>query len=368
VRSRRRTVVADDPAPGESALDGASPASAVCTRAPEGGAPSLSFPEERRYSTAAFSTACRAGDRPLTSHVVPAPSPVARLSPPGFRRTSTEGPRTRTASLAPSSKCATYHGPGRLPSTGAQRGRFRGFRGWRARHRTDRLCHRSPASDALSPPELSRGGARPKVESAGSSPVVAMGRAPPVDFCNRVRSASNDRRIARTSPTTPAVARVRSVSSCRRPFDPGTDVASGRRPFRVAANRDVTGQGPMASFRSSNRLLPARSLAEGALPQPDRPGHLLSQARDDAGWSGRRPGASRGCHRVLARRSVASAAVRLRGPPLAFPREGERDPPHPRCLPSSVHPQRGLVRRPQPVPSLWTREPAPFPSSSPLQP
>jgi hypothetical protein len=227
VRSRRRTVVADDPAPGESALDGASPASAVCTRAPEGGAPSLSFPEERRYSTAAFSTACRAGDRPLTSHVVPAPSPVARLSPPGFRRTSTEGPRTRTASLAPSSKCATYHGPGRLPSTGAQRGRFRGFRGWRARHRADRLCHRSPASDALSPPELSRGGARPKVESAGSSPVVAMGRAPPVDFCNRVRSASTT--VESSEPRPP-----RSRSPARAAFLRASSLSTRARMWRVA--------------------------------------------------------------------------------------------------------------------------------------
>jgi hypothetical protein len=34
--------------------------------------------------------------------------------------------------------------------------------------------------------------------------------------------------------------------------------------------------------------LPARSLAAGALPQPDRLGHLLSRARGDAGWIGRR--------------------------------------------------------------------------------
>jgi hypothetical protein len=96
VRSRRQTAVADDPAPGERALDGASPASAVCTRAPGGGAPSFSFPEERRYSTAAFSTACRAGDRPLTSPVAPALRPL-----PGCRRPAFAGRRPKEQEPGP---------------------------------------------------------------------------------------------------------------------------------------------------------------------------------------------------------------------------------------------------------------------------
>jgi hypothetical protein len=40
------------------------------------------------------------------------------------------------------------------------------------------------------------------------------------------------------------------------------------------------------------------------------------------------------------------------GPPPAFPREGERVPPRPRCLPSPDNPCRGSPRPPQAVPSL----------------
>lgn len=204
MRSRRQTAVADDPAPGESALDGAYPASAVCTRAPGGGAPSFSFPEERRYSTAAFSTACRAGDRPLTSPVALALRPLPGCRRPAFtgRRPKEQEPGPLPSRPRQSARLATaqdaFHR--QVPS-----GTLSQFRGLRARHRADRLCHRSPASDALSPPELSRGGARPKVESAGSSPVVAMGRAPPVDFCNRVRSASTT-----VEPSEPRPPRLRS--------------------------------------------------------------------------------------------------------------------------------------------------------------
>lgn len=50
-----------------------------------------------------------------------------------------------------------------------------------------RFCHRGPASDALSLLQmLSHGGARPFDGSAGSSPAGAKGRAPLVDFCNRI--------------------------------------------------------------------------------------------------------------------------------------------------------------------------------------
>jgi hypothetical protein len=55
---------------------------------------------------------------------------------------------------------------------------------------------------------------------------------------------------------------------------------------------------------------------------------------------------------------VVSLGCRFRGPAgtgphPAFPREGERVPPHPRCLPSPVSPCRGSPRPPQAVPSLW---------------
>jgi hypothetical protein len=48
------------------------------------------------------------------------------------------------------------------------------------------------------------------------------------------------------------------------------------------------------------------------------------------------------------------------GPPLAHPREGERDPLHPRCLPSSDSPCRGSPRPPQAVPSLWSGDAGAF--------
>jgi hypothetical protein len=72
-----------------------------------------------------------------------------------------------------------------------------------------------------------------------------------------------------------------------------------------AASREFTGQRPRSRcFRPTlPRLLPSRSLATGALPQPDRLGHLLSQARDVAGW------------RLLHRRTAFSASPCLRACP-----------------------------------------------------
>lgn len=80
----------DDPTPGGDAFDGAPPASAASTRAPEGRAP----PKGGGYLAAAFSTAHQAGDRPLTLCRAP------RSSVSGFARS------TRIAFAAPSSKRA----------------------------------------------------------------------------------------------------------------------------------------------------------------------------------------------------------------------------------------------------------------------
>ena len=70
-------------------------------------------------------------------------------------------------------------------------------------------------------------------------------------------------------------------------------VPDRRLPFRAparwsAASREFTGQGQEARVRVAPHCLvrlPLRSLATGALPQPDRPGHLLSRTRGVAGWS-----------------------------------------------------------------------------------
>ena len=75
-----------------------------------------------------------------------------------------------------------------------------------------RLCHRDPASGASSPPAmLSHRVARPNTWSADSSSAGAKGRAPLVDFCNRIdlRARPFERTI-RTPRTASAVAHRRS--------------------------------------------------------------------------------------------------------------------------------------------------------------
>jgi hypothetical protein len=127
-----------------------------------------------------------------------------------------------------------------------------------------------------------------------------------------------------------------------------------------AANREFTGQGREARWRVAPHCLvrlSLRSLATRALPQPDRPGHLLSQTRGAAGW------------RFLLRRghrfsmpsltSLPDARrfrdMRLSGPPHTLLREEPRAPLHPRCLPSSDESRPGLCcPLPQSVPSLWS--------------
>ena len=104
-----------------------------------------------------------------------------------------------------------------------------------------------------------------------------------------------------------------------------------------------------------------------ASPQPDRLGHLLSPPVSSAGWSCLRRGSalwgalSRACLTGAPKRSASPGVAAFAGPfgtgpPHAFPREGERAPLHPRCLPSLDNPCRGSPRRPQAVPSLWSNE------------
>lgn len=104
--------------------------------------------------------------------------------------------------------------------------------------------------------------------------LIARGRedrTPLVEFCNRERSASTARAIERTLHTAPGSP---PRAAC----------------LQVAAPLSRRSQprfhGPGAGGRLSKRrcrLLPARSLAEEAYPQPDQLEHLLSQARFSAG-------------------------------------------------------------------------------------
>jgi hypothetical protein len=169
--------------------------------------------------------------------------------------------------------------------------------------------------------------------------------------------------------TSPAVARQRSHARDR---DLSIAVLScgWQRFFRSAASRDVTGQGPRRGQLASTRHLPPRSLAARASPQPDRLGHLLSPLVTIASWSRLHRGRD-SLEYPLSRARLTGSLSRSRlpgrlsptsrkGPPHVYPREGERAPPHPRCLPSPDNPCRGSPRLPQTVPSLWTSGAAPL--------
>lgn len=130
-----------------------------------------------------------------------------------------------------------------------------------------------------------------------------------------------------------------------------------RGPLRFHSRGQPRGHGPGASIRGFHgleaRLLPSRSLAVEASPQPDRLGHLVSQARLDRRLECRRRGMPPSWRPVTSspdeRRSRAAvsagpaAAVRRTGPPPALSREGQRVQPHPRCLPSPDLPLSGLA-------------------------
>jgi len=139
--------------------------------------------------------------------------------------------------------------------------------------------------------------------------------------------------------------------------------------------------GPGASPRSAclGSAPPVAIARARASPQPIRLGHLLSPLAASAGWSCLRrgdllpepPGTSAPsfdlalssaiyASRVPGPLPCGRGSVAETGPPHAHPREGERDPLHPRCLPSSDSPCRGSPRPPQAVPSLWSGEAGAF--------
>lgn len=173
---------------GGPALDGACPASALLARGrpPGGGTPGAAFatsPSRRLFRPRARSCEGASGD------------PCRAPRPPGRSRASfgapapppprpRQGVRRRTARSA----------FGRQVLLEA---RSRGPRG--TRHRSRRLAAGDPASGAASPrPSFRSVGLDPSWGSASSSPAGREGHAPPVDFCRRVRSRSNDHRNVQT--------------------------------------------------------------------------------------------------------------------------------------------------------------------------
>jgi len=220
-----------------------------------------------------------------------------------------------------------------------------------------RLCHRDSASGAHSPlVMLSHREARP---SRVIRRLFARGRDGPRAACrllqpNRTTSTDNGtfepRAPHRWSPTGTAL--------------PADGYAGPSRACTLSSTSSLErgqSRGHGSGARGRGRLcpaclghLPSRSLATGTLPQPDRLGHLLSQARGAAGWRPCFAGASfPSALDEPARRAPAFARARLSdvdrlaagrhplGPPFTPLREELRNRPHPRCLPSSDGPVRG---------------------------
>lgn len=127
---------------------------------------------------------------------------------------------------------------------------------------------------------LSRRQARPLLVIHALFARGERGRTPPVDFCNRCDPRARPRPPELRS-TTPAVARWCSFALGAHHLAAMCRAADGRAHLRERASRDFTGQGPFGDPKVSRWLLPPRSLAVEALPQPDRLGHPLSHAGDD---------------------------------------------------------------------------------------
>jgi hypothetical protein len=136
-------------------------------------------------------------------------------------------------------------------------------------------------------------------------------------------------------PRSPACETYTSTAlSDLRSFEPGDP------PLARPISRGFTGQG-REPHRGST-LLPRRSLAVGALPRPNPPGHLMSPTRGDADLESLRRRRETPFSSQPGRRRLRDD--HLLGPPLVPPREEERDTPHPRCLPSENFPRRGATR------------------------
>jgi hypothetical protein len=167
--------------------------------------------------------------------------------------------------------------------------------------------------------------------------MVAEGRAPLVDFCNRYDPRAQLRN--RPNPAHHARGRPRAqLSSFHVPR-----VVKRSAGGRASRHSQPRFHGPEACEGCSptRGFPPPRSLAVEASPQPDRPGHLLSRARGDAGRSCLHHRSARIEHSVTRPPASPACAGPAPGPPHAISREGDLDPPHPRCLPSPDHPVRG---------------------------
>jgi hypothetical protein len=205
------------------------------------------------------------------------------------------------------------------------------------RHRSRGFATDDPASDALSPSERSRvGGLDPS-----SVPRTLRSRARRATRRLSTSAIDTVREHNHESPNS-AEPRQQSPADAADFHGPDLSIATlncgWQRLLRDAASQDFTGQGPCP--RQLPRCLGTsrhdRSRRE-LRPNPmDLDTSCRCSLRAQAGdaCAARTPvGAP-----ITSSPSNTAEAVCLVEPPHAIPREGERDPPHPRCLPSPNEP------------------------------
>jgi hypothetical protein len=306
---RRRTRLSARSTPGGGALDGALPTSAGPFTAP--------FRVQAQNLgrlAAAFSTACEGEGRPLTfPFALPRELCLAEIagalgSLPLPVRQREQLPRPGTPSIVRCRTGALSHDPFNPPPS-------RGF------------ATGEPASDALSLLVALARGARP--EGRWLFAKDPLGQTPPDDFCNRDDPRARLRH--RPNPAHPTRSRphvqLSALSAFRREWPAGgwprllrdepTEISRprGRRVLRL-------------------RFRP-RSLVAELYPNPFG-SDTSCRGAVARGLEDPRDRASLDAPLRLRRRCFRRSPVQ--GPPLASPREGNRDTPHPRCLPSTDAP------------------------------
>lgn len=263
-------------------------------------------------------------------------------------------------SPTPLVKEVRLHCPERLPSTDCPQGPLSRSRFAGTRHRYLGFAAFDPASDALSPPRCSRA---EWLDPTPSPKLFASGRVTgptsPVDFCNQLRSPSTTDGLSEPRAPRPRSPASEAVFRTAPPRGKSGRSAGGRAAMGTA-NRDVTGQGPVRS--SVSALLGLGSFRRDRSRRklcPNPIGSNTSCREYVATSAGVTAAAGPSMYRGPLTNSpgnVPRGGACLVGPRLAFPREGERDRPHPRCLPSSDHPVRGASVVPSLSPGcgLWT--------------
>jgi hypothetical protein len=273
--------------------------------------------------TAAFSTARPAGDRPLTLPFALRPRPWH--SPAAAGALGSLPPSARQSARVSRPEASFLD---RCPSRPAFAVPFR------ARHRSRGFATDEPASGAPSLPVALARGARPGAFRL--SPEGIHGRAPPVDFCNRddprpqPRTRSNPAHRARSRLRAQLVTSSRLSARARsggwppsRKREKPTEIPQLRGERRIfrASHRDRSRRGRYPDLYGSDTSCREQVVAQAWIASATgHDEHAFLRAHPDA-------------------RRLHSA--RLEGPLLVLSREGERDTPHPRCLPSMDAPVGG---------------------------